>query len=244
MASKKIRDGLIDSEAVNSLHSWMAESVYCRLLLKADSAGRFDGRPGVIARQLYPLKPQIEHAEIERQLADMASAGLIIRYGYAGRPYVQLTKVRICEKNIPSKYPWEDGSKIIKPVVLNTEEGPKEFVSTSIIDPAKIPPYPEPEPATNWLRPKVTKMLDNQKFWETWDAWVDNWREKGTPLTTAQRNQHAWQLSHEQSCELAIETLKNSIETATRWPKLYKKYPDRDAEESKKVTDPNRKLTP
>lgn len=242
MASKRIRDGFIDSEAVNALHSWMAESVYHRMLLKADSAGRFDGRPGVIARQLYPLKPQIVHTEIERQLSDIASVGLVIRYAYAGRPYIQLTKVRIYDKDAQAKYPWTDGSKTIKSVVLNTEEGPREFVATSIADSSKPVIFEAPDLS----RPRVVKMLDTVAFWNAWDSWVGNWVEKGQPLTSAQKDEHIRQLAHSETVEVAIATLGNSIEVAIKYPKLYPKWQSKivsqQAREPNK--EPNRRLAP
>jgi hypothetical protein len=131
MPNRIVREGFLDSEAVNLL-DWFAECIYHRLLLGADDAGRFDGRANVLAARLFPLKSNLRAQDVDGKLVELEDAGLLVRYLWNGKPYVQITRFQRCGKSLMSKYPWKDGAFDIAYVKVPTRDGVKEFVATSI----------------------------------------------------------------------------------------------------------------
>jgi hypothetical protein len=105
MPTRLIREGILDSDAVNSL-SWPAEVFYRRLMSVVDDFGRFDGRPSVLRSRLYPLKvDKVREADISRWIAECETAGLIALYAVTGKPYILFGKLgepRAKESKYPS----------------------------------------------------------------------------------------------------------------------------------------------
>lgn len=62
-----------------------AERTYVRLWTQLDDEGRAEDRPKLLAARLYPEHDAIGPAEVERDLAELASAGLLIRYEAEGK---------------------------------------------------------------------------------------------------------------------------------------------------------------
>lgn len=160
MPNRYVREGILDSESVNSL-SVFAQNMYFRLIFVVDDAGRFDGRESLIATNAFPTKPDIRLKDVSESLADIRQAGLLIAYQYNNKPFIQLTKWQRYGNSITSKYPWKDGSFDLWFVKLKTKDGQKEFVSTSIEGapgfdekqkvgnentPSRPHPYPTPIP--------------------------------------------------------------------------------------------------
>jgi hypothetical protein len=142
MPNRILRDGFVDSEPVNALTDW-AHRVYSNLLVKSDDAGRYDGRVAVLRSHLFPLGTSRRIEDFNKALKEMESPKdeddnplypLVIRYECNGNPYLQLTKWQRCGKAIQSRYPWRDGSFTITYVERETRDGPKDFVSTSLVD--------------------------------------------------------------------------------------------------------------
>jgi hypothetical protein len=78
--TRLLREGIVDSEAVNRL-SWPAEVFYRRLMSVVDDFARFDARPAVLRSRLYPLKiDAVREADISRWIAECETAGLIALY--------------------------------------------------------------------------------------------------------------------------------------------------------------------
>lgn len=104
MPVRLLREGILDSEAVNAL-SFEAEVFYRRLMSVVDDFGRFDGRPVVLRSRLYPLKlDTVAEADVARWAEECGRAGLVELYTVEGKPYVlfkKLGKPRATE----SKYP-------------------------------------------------------------------------------------------------------------------------------------------
>jgi hypothetical protein len=93
MPTRLIREGILDSDAVNSL-SWPAEVFYRRLMSVVDDFGRFDGRIPVLKSRLYPLQlERVRDADIPRWIAECEKAGLIRVYTNAGKPYILFNKL-------------------------------------------------------------------------------------------------------------------------------------------------------
>lgn len=104
MPNRIIREGIIDSEAVNSL-SFDAEVFYRRLMSVVDDFGRFDGRTAVLRARLYALQlDKVREANLERWIAECVKARLIRLYESNGKPYVLLLKLG-APRAKASKYP-------------------------------------------------------------------------------------------------------------------------------------------
>lgn len=79
MPNRILRD-FTDSEAVNSV-SRNAETLFVRLIMKADDYGNYTANPKLIRSQCYPLLvDSIREADISRWIAECVKAGLIALY--------------------------------------------------------------------------------------------------------------------------------------------------------------------
>lgn len=104
MPNRIIREGIIDSEAVNSL-SHEAEVFYRRLMSVVDDFGRFDGRIAVLRARLYALQlDKVREANLERWIAECVKARLIRLYEHNSKPYVLFLKLG-APRAKASKYP-------------------------------------------------------------------------------------------------------------------------------------------
>jgi hypothetical protein len=131
MPNRIVREGFLDSEAINSLEAF-TECIFHRLLIVSDDAGRFDGRAQIVASRCFPLRDSIRAKDVEGHLLKLEQAGLLIRYEWNGKPFLQLTKWQKAGKSLTSKFPWSDGSFSIKYAKAETRDGVKEFVTTSL----------------------------------------------------------------------------------------------------------------
>ncbi|MEZ2392298.1 hypothetical protein ACAZ27_00280 [Akkermansia muciniphila] len=108
MPNRIIREGIITSEAVNSL-SWEAEIFYRRLLSVVDDFGRFDARPSVLRSALYPLKlDSMREDSVQRCLKSCEAARLVVLYSVEGKEYLEVTNFRQQVRSKKSKYPTPD----------------------------------------------------------------------------------------------------------------------------------------
>lgn len=151
MPSRIIREGFVDSESVCALTDW-AHRVYSNLLLKADDAGRFDGRLEFLRSHLFPLGTQRRSSEVEQAVIETEKHALLIRYHFASKPYLQLTRWHRTGSSHKSKFPWRDGTLEISYVMLDTKDGPKEFVFSSVPTGSAPPPDPLRTPPNNEIR--------------------------------------------------------------------------------------------
>ena len=92
MPNRILREGILDSDSVNSL-SVEAEVFYRRLMSVVDDFGLFDGRTSIIKGRLYALKPDVRATDISRWIAECETAGLIACYEAEGKPYVLFHKL-------------------------------------------------------------------------------------------------------------------------------------------------------
>ena len=140
MAFAQIRDGFVDSQAVTSLEDWSFR-VYTNLLIKADYAGRFAGCREILRSQLFPRGTARRSEDFDLAVRELADAGLVIRYEYLGKPFLQLTKVMKVGNTTRSLYPWKDGTYKVEYLAKDTPDGIKEFVSTSLPDATPSVPH-------------------------------------------------------------------------------------------------------
>jgi hypothetical protein len=81
MPSRIIREGILTSEAVNSL-SDQAELFYRRLMSVVDDYGRYYSHPGILRAACYPLKvDSVTENDVQRMVNECSEAGLIGLYG-------------------------------------------------------------------------------------------------------------------------------------------------------------------
>lgn len=115
MPSRLLREGIIDSEAVNKLKP-PEEVFYRRLMSVVDDFGRFDGRPSVLRSRLYPLKiDTVREADITCWIAACVKAGLIALYSHDGKPYILFGKLgspRAKESKFPPPPPEIERSQL------------------------------------------------------------------------------------------------------------------------------------
>ncbi|MDP0496018.1 MAG: hypothetical protein Q7Q73_07385 [Verrucomicrobiota bacterium JB024] len=86
MPTRLIREGILDSDRVNSL-SEREELFYRKLFSVADDYGLFDAREPILKARLYALRPTVRDTDMTHLLAACEKAGLIVLYTDAGKPY-------------------------------------------------------------------------------------------------------------------------------------------------------------
>ena len=104
MPTRIMREGLVDSDKVNSL-SHGAEVFYVHLILKADDFGRFDARVPVLRSYLFPLRPMIRDTDMSRWIAECEKAGLIAVHGTANKRYIEVKQFNQRIRADKSKFP-------------------------------------------------------------------------------------------------------------------------------------------
>lgn len=116
MPTRIVREGILDSDAVNQL-SDRAEIFYRRLMSVVDDYGRFDGRLVFLRVRVFPL--QLDRwplADVEEALEECSSIllsngdPLVTTYEVEGRPYVQINNFGQRQRSA-SKFPAPDGSR-------------------------------------------------------------------------------------------------------------------------------------
>lgn len=112
MPKRLIRDGFLDSERINRL-SIHAECFFVRLMLVADDYGRFDGRSQVIRSRAFPLKDNIEIAQIDQWLDECKNANLLEIYDVLGKPYLEIVNFKQRLRAKKSKYPAPTGKSAV-----------------------------------------------------------------------------------------------------------------------------------
>ncbi len=104
MPNRIIRDGLIESEAVNQLDAH-AERFFFRLLLRADDYARYHANPLLLKSNLFPLRDDVRSADITRWLAACEKAGLVRCYSASDKPYLEIPKFGQRARADQSKFP-------------------------------------------------------------------------------------------------------------------------------------------
>jgi hypothetical protein len=143
MPNRNIREGILDSDAINQL-SESTQNFYFRLLLAVDDAGRIDGRLPALRSKLYPISEK-ETSEIGKHLSECHKHGVIIPYIWDDKPILQVSKWHRAGNSLRSKLPDENGVFEISYVLVQTRDGNREFVASSIKKPQAAhgtsPPY-------------------------------------------------------------------------------------------------------
>ncbi len=105
MPNRMLREGILSSEAVNSLN-WEEEVFYRRLMSVVDDYGRYDARPAVLRAALYGMKlDSMRENSVQRCLAKCEAARLLVLYSVDGKPYLELLRFDQRVRAKKSKYP-------------------------------------------------------------------------------------------------------------------------------------------
>lgn len=84
---RSVHPEICDSEELAQI-SAAAERTYVRLWTHLDDEGRIADRPKVLAARLYPVHDDVGPAEVDHDLEELATAGLVIRYQVDGAAYL------------------------------------------------------------------------------------------------------------------------------------------------------------
>lgn len=84
---RSVHPEICDSDELAQI-SAEAERTYVRLWTHLDDEGRITDRPKVLAARLYPVHDHVGPTEVDRDLAELATAGLIVRYRVDGAAYL------------------------------------------------------------------------------------------------------------------------------------------------------------
>jgi hypothetical protein len=98
-----------------------------------------DGRAEIVRARLFPLDSSRRAKDVEQQLAECEKQHLLLRYSWGGKCFIQVTKWQRSSPAMTSKYPDRNGSFRISWATLDTRDGAKEFVESSIVSANGIP---------------------------------------------------------------------------------------------------------
>ena len=105
MPSRVIRDGILESVAINSL-SWNAELFYRRLMSVVDDFGRYNAHSMLLRSRCYPMQfDKVEDSDITKWLKECTKAGLIELYKVENKPYLELLRFNQRTRQATSKFP-------------------------------------------------------------------------------------------------------------------------------------------
>ena len=110
MPSRIIRDGIIESVAVNNL-PWDAELFYRRLMSVVDDYGRYSALPQLLVSRCYPLQvDKVSTENIKDWLNLCSEQGLICLYeSVEGKPLLEIQHFNQRTRT-PSKFPENCGN--------------------------------------------------------------------------------------------------------------------------------------
>ena len=105
MPSRVIRDGILESVAVNTL-SWEAELFFRRLMSVADDYGRYNALPMLLRSRCYPLQfDKVSDKSIEKWLKECSDVGLLFLYLVDDKPYLEILNFAQRTRQKMSKFP-------------------------------------------------------------------------------------------------------------------------------------------
>lgn len=238
MPTRLLREGIIDSEAVNSL-TWPAEVFYRRLMSLVDDFGLFDGRPNILRSRLYPAKVEsVREADISRWIAECEKAGLIALYSVNSKPYIlfgNLGEPRAKDPKYPRPpadvynrlQPFTDANRCAQ---MKTDEnnGLQPFASvpysvsssdTNANSGASKPPDPPKQKSQGADDVPIPEPLAGiPAFVEVWAEWKAARSTAGKPLTALAAKKQLAQLE-KLTPENAVACVNASI--ANQWQGIF-----------------------
>ena len=109
MPSRIVRDGILESEAINSLN-WEAALFFRRLMSIVDDFGRYNALPMLLRSRCYPLQfDRVSDETILEWMKDCSKAKLIRLYKVKNKPYLEVLNFNQRTRQACSKFPAPDG---------------------------------------------------------------------------------------------------------------------------------------
>ena len=147
----QVHHGIIDSDRVNQLSDWEFR-VYTLLIYTADYAGRTDARQEKLRSALFPLGSNRRAADVMHAVSRCEELDLLVQYEFDGKPFIQLRRVRISTPAKLAEHPWLDGCFEITAEDVQTRDGPRKYVTSSLVPKSMIggnqrtlpDPFPNP----------------------------------------------------------------------------------------------------
>lgn len=127
MPNRILRDGILDSEAVNGL-SEQGEIFYRRLMSIVDDYGRFEANPVVLRARLFAMQldrwplSRVSEALSEVSRLTVNEEHLVIVYEVGNKKYLEIQRFKQRVRSPSSKYPGVDDGHVT--VAGQTDDGP------------------------------------------------------------------------------------------------------------------------
>ncbi len=106
MPNRILKESICYSDDIDSLTAF-EETVFYRLLVRADDYGRMDARPAFLCSQLFATRTDIAEAQLIAAIGRLAEVGLIARYTVGDKPYLYIAGWQKHQKlrTLRQKYP-------------------------------------------------------------------------------------------------------------------------------------------
>ena len=91
MPNRLLKEGIVDSDRINSL-SAQAEVFFYRLLVVSDDFGCMDARTSILRARCFPLRDNVSSDHINKWILELLEQKLLISYTCECQPYVQILK--------------------------------------------------------------------------------------------------------------------------------------------------------
>ena len=139
MPNRIIKESICYSDDIDKLTAF-EETVFYRMIVRADDYGRLDARPSFLKSMLFVTKQGITEKNVQDAVLKMASVGLVRLYEVDGKPFLSFLKWDLHQRvrNSKEKYPapphalWESfGPAVTEDYKKYTEE--EDCVSESMM---------------------------------------------------------------------------------------------------------------
>lgn len=106
MPNRIIKESICYSDDIDKLTAF-EETVFYRMIVRADDYGRLDARPSFLKSMLFVTKQGITEKNVQDAVLKMASVGLVRLYEVDGKPFLSFPKWDLHQRvrNSKEKYP-------------------------------------------------------------------------------------------------------------------------------------------
>jgi len=139
--------------------SWMAQSLFVRLLGLVCDYGLYEADPTILCAQAFPTYPHFRRGTVAKLLRELAEKGLICLYTVEGKPYLCILRWKERVRTLKSKYPCPpadenraNGCKSVAPPSEVTYREPRQADKQSVSE--QLPLTDARPDASNCLPPK------------------------------------------------------------------------------------------
>ena len=207
MPNRYVREGAIESEAVNRL-SWQGEVFYRRLINRVDDFGLLEAHPELLRAKLFPLQlTKVSGADVGKLLLECEDAGLVSTYdGPDGKRYLAMDKWEQGRAKT-SKYPLPPaGKRKTRPTRANNGQHMLSDVPDSDSD--SDTDSDTDKSAAALVLPEV---LDTSQFREAWADYESHRRERRDRKLKPRSIKAKWAEMAEWGHDAAIESIRQAI---------------------------------